>query len=37
MGVGIRLDKTLAKLGIDIPSYPIDGEAPKQYTLILID
>lgn len=37
MGVGIRLDKTLARLGLGLPRYPLDGVAPKQYTLILID
>jgi hypothetical protein len=33
----IRLDKTLARLGIELPSYPLDGVAPKQYTMILVD
>ena len=37
MGVGIRLDKTLSRLGISLPSFPLEGVAPKQYTLILID
>ena len=37
MGLGIRLDKTLEKLNIPLPKFPIDGSIPKQYTLIFID
>ena len=37
MGLGIRLDKTLEKLNIPLPKFPIDNSIPKQYTLILID
>jgi len=37
MGLGIRLDKTLEKLNIPFPKFPIDSCTPKQYTLILID
>jgi predicted metal-binding protein len=37
MGLGIRLDKTLEKLNIPPPKFPIDSGIPKQYTLILID
>ena len=37
MGLGIRLDKTLEKLNIRLPNFPIEDEVPKQYTLILID
>ena len=37
MGLGIRLDKTLEKLNIPLPKFPIDSSIPKQYTLILID
>jgi len=37
MGVGIRLDKTLQKLDIELKKFPLDGEIPKQYTLILIE
>ncbi len=37
MGLGIRLDKTLEKLNIPLPKFPIDSCIPKQYTLILID
>ncbi|MGA2574066.1 MAG: DUF2284 domain-containing protein [Candidatus Methanomethylicaceae archaeon] len=37
MGVGIRLDKTLEKLKLGLVKFPLDGEVPKQYTLILIE
>lgn len=37
MGLGIRLDKTLERLNIKLPNFPIEDEVPKQYTLILID
>jgi len=37
MGLGIRLDKTLEKLKIPLPDFPIENGIPKQYTLILID
>jgi predicted metal-binding protein len=37
MGLGIRLDKTLEKLNISLPKFPIESGIPKQYTLILID
>ena len=37
MGLGIRLDKTLEKLKIPLPKFPMDSSIPKQYTLILID
>jgi predicted metal-binding protein len=37
MGLGIRLDKTLEKLDIQLPNFPIENSTPKQYTLIFID
>jgi hypothetical protein len=37
MGLGIRLDKTLEKLDISLPSFPIENGTPKQYTLIFLD
>jgi predicted metal-binding protein len=37
MGLGIRLDKTLEKLGIPLPNFPIENVIPKQYTLLLIE
>jgi predicted metal-binding protein len=37
MGLGIRLDKTLEKLHIPLPNFPIENQIPKQYTLIFID
>lgn len=37
MGLGIRLDKTLKKQGLNLPAFPIEGGIPKQYTLLLIE
>jgi hypothetical protein len=37
MGLGIRLDKTLGKLGIPLPNFPIENVIPKQYTVLLIE
>ena len=37
MGLGIRMDKTLEKLGIELTSFPLNDEIPSQYTLILLD
>ncbi|APH38501.1 DUF2284 domain-containing protein [Methanohalophilus halophilus] len=37
MGLGIRLDKTLNKLGIPFQKFPMDDTIPSQYTLILLD
>jgi len=36
MGLGVRLDKTLGKLGIDLPRFPVHG-IPQQYTIVLLD
>ncbi|RLG27328.1 DUF2284 domain-containing protein [Methanosarcinales archaeon] len=36
MGLGIRLDKTLEKLGLDLPKFPVLG-IPQQYTIVLLD
>lgn len=37
MGLGVRLDKTLKKLGIPFQNFPMDDTIPSQYTLILLD
>lgn len=37
MGLGVRLDKTLEKLGIYLQEFPMDDTIPSQYTLILLD
>jgi predicted metal-binding protein len=37
MGLGIRLDKTISMLGMELPPYPLDEVVPKQYTIIFID
>ncbi|ADE35684.1 DUF2284 domain-containing protein [Methanohalophilus mahii] len=37
MGLGVRLDKTLEKLGIPFQKFPMDDTIPSQYTLILLD
>ncbi|MFP4655271.1 MAG: DUF2284 domain-containing protein [Methanohalobium sp.] len=37
MGLGVRLDKTLEKLGIPLQKFLMDDDIPSQYTLILLD
>ncbi|WP_292466647.1 DUF2284 domain-containing protein [Methanolobus sp.] len=37
MGLGIRMDKTLEKLGIPLQKFPMDDTIPSQYTLIFLD
>jgi predicted metal-binding protein len=37
MGLGIRLDKTLEKLGTPLQKFPMDDKIPSQYTLIFLD
>ncbi|WP_406661589.1 DUF2284 domain-containing protein [Methanolobus sp. ZRKC3] len=37
MGLGIRMDKTLEKLGMPMQKFPMDDTIPSQYTLILLD
>ncbi|MGB9926946.1 MAG: DUF2284 domain-containing protein [Methanosarcina sp.] len=37
MGLGIRMDKTLEKLGIPLQKFPMNDSAPSPYTLILLD
>ncbi|MDA0525406.1 DUF2284 domain-containing protein [Methanococcoides alaskense] len=37
MGLGIRMDKTLEKLGTPLQKFPMDNEVPSQYTLIFLD
>ena len=37
MGLGIRLDKTLDALGISLPPFPLDGQDPHAFTIILLD
>ena len=37
MGLGVRMDKTLEKLGIPLQKFPMEDEIPSQYTLILLD
>lgn len=37
MGLGIRMDKTLDKLGTPLHKFPLDDTAPLPYTLILLD
>jgi predicted metal-binding protein len=37
MGLGIRLDKTLEKLGTPLQKFPMNDTIPSQYTLILLE
>lgn len=37
MGLGVRMDKTLEKLGTPLQNFPMDDTAPVPYTLILLD
>jgi hypothetical protein len=37
MGLGVRMDETLDKLGIPLQKFPMDDAAPSPYTLILLD
>ncbi|TGC08905.1 DUF2284 domain-containing protein [Methanolobus halotolerans] len=37
MGLGVRLDKTLEKLGIPLQKFPMNDTIPSQYTLILLE
>jgi predicted metal-binding protein len=37
MGLGIRLDKTLEKLGTPLQGFPMNDTIPSQYTLILLE
>ncbi|MCQ1536081.1 DUF2284 domain-containing protein [Methanosarcina sp. KYL-1] len=37
MGLGIRLDKTLDKMGIPFQKFPLEDVAPSPYTLMLLD
>ncbi|AKB29274.1 hypothetical protein MSSIT_2555 [Methanosarcina siciliae T4/M] len=37
MGLGVRMDKTLEKIGTPLQKFPMDDTAPVPYTLILLD
>jgi hypothetical protein len=37
MGLGVRMDKTLEKIGSQLQKFPMDNSAPVPYTLILLD
>jgi len=37
MGLGVRMDKTLEKLGTQLQKFPMDDTAPVPYTLVLLD
>jgi predicted metal-binding protein len=37
MGLGIRLDKTLDKLGTPLQKFPLNDAIPSQYTIILLE
>ncbi len=37
MGLGVRMDKTLEKLGTPLQNFPMDDTAPVPYTLVLLD
>jgi predicted metal-binding protein len=37
MGLGVRMDKTLEKLGTQLQKFPMDDTAPSPYTLVLLD
>ncbi len=37
MGLGIRLDKTLERIGMPITPFPLDDEQPMAYCIVLID
>lgn len=37
MGLGVRMDKTLERLGIPLQKFPMNDTAPSPYTLILLD
>jgi len=37
MGLGVRLDKTLEKMGTPLQNFPMDNTIPSQYTLILLE
>ncbi len=37
MGLGIRMDKTLARLNTSLQKFPMDDTVPSPYTLILLD
>jgi predicted metal-binding protein len=37
MGLGIRMDRTLEKIGTTMQGFPMDDTAPSPFTLILLD
>ncbi len=37
MGLGIRMDRTLEKIGTPLQKFPMDDTAPSPFTLILLD
>jgi hypothetical protein len=37
MGLGVRMDKTLEKIGNLLQKFPLDDTAPSPFTLILLD
>jgi len=37
MGLGVRMDKTLEKLGAPLQKFPMDDTSPSPYTLVLLD
>ncbi|WP_048158998.1 DUF2284 domain-containing protein [Methanosarcina sp. WWM596] len=37
MGLGVRMDKTLEKLGTQLQKFPMDDTSPSPYTLVLLD
>lgn len=37
MGLGVRMDKTLEKIGSQLQKFPMDDTTPVPYTLILLD